>query len=138
MAHLVLAEANAITALVLRIHLRRAGHTVTVVEHGDQVATTVQADLPDLILLDAWLSDPSGLTVAQQLKADPETRSIPIIMRTALSDPQWLCTVRSCGADAVWTAPTDPAALLRIIESLLPPSSARLLADRGHHVRSSA
>jgi CheY-like chemotaxis protein len=138
MAHLLLAEENAITALVLRIRLLRAGHTITLVEHGDLVATAVEIDRPDLILLEAWLPDPDGLAVAQQLKADLATRAIPIVMCTALADPQWLGTLCACGVDAVWTTPTDHAALMQIIATLMPPTSARLVADRDQHIRSSA
>ena len=135
MAHLLLAENNAITALVLRTRLGRAGHTIRMVDHGDLVATAVQADRPDLILLEAWLPDTDGLAVAQQLKADPQTCAIPIVMCTALTDPQWLDAMHSCGADAVWTTPTDHAALVRIIDTLMTktPAPARTLREERAH-----
>jgi two-component system phosphate regulon response regulator PhoB len=138
MAQLLLVESNAMTALALRIHLRRAGHSVTIVDHGDRVAAAVQAARPDLILLDAWLPGSGGCEVARQLKAGPRTRTLPIVMHTVLTDSQWLESVRSCGADAVWTTPTDPAALLRLIAGLLPPAPDWFPADRNQHVRSSA
>ena len=138
MAHVVLAEDNPITALVLRIRLARAGHTVTVVEHRDMVATAVQVYPPDLILLHAWLPDPDSLAVAQQLKADPQARAIPIVMLTDQTDPQWLHAVRSGGADAVVTTLLDHDALIQVIDMLLARAPARFPADRGQQIRSSA
>jgi two-component system phosphate regulon response regulator PhoB len=46
----------------------------------------IRKDLPDLLLLDLMLPDLSGLEICRQLKADPATRNLPIIMLTARSE----------------------------------------------------
>src|SRR5262245_25912212 len=107
MAHLLLVEDHALVAQLLGMYLQRARHTVTVLVHGRYVAAAIQADRPDLILLDALLPGGQGFQLARRLKANPETGTIPIVVLTALIDDHELRIGRACGADAVLTQLTD-------------------------------
>ncbi|MGA1623481.1 MAG: response regulator, partial [Synechocystis sp.] len=60
---------------------------------------------PDLILLDVMLSDLNGFEMCRQLKANPQTQSIPIIFMTALADPRDKLTGLSLGAVDYITKP---------------------------------
>ncbi|GAA6622168.1 diguanylate cyclase domain-containing protein [Scytonema sp. NUACC26] len=66
--------------------LQQNGYKVRPVPDGNLALQVVRASLPDLILLDILMSDLSGYEVCQKLKADPQTKEIPIIFLSALSE----------------------------------------------------
>ena len=66
--------------------LTQAGYKVRIEAEGLNVMKQARLSIPDLILLDIMLPDINGFEVCQQLKADPLTKSIPIIFMTALAD----------------------------------------------------
>jgi light-regulated signal transduction histidine kinase (bacteriophytochrome) len=65
--------------------LAEQGYRVRPVPSGTRALSTVQIELPDLILLDIKMPDMSGYEVCEQLKADDRTRDIPIIFLSALN-----------------------------------------------------
>ncbi len=71
---------------VLRQILTREGHRVRPALSGEIALKTVQAELPDLILLDILMPGMDGYQVCQRLKASESTRDIPIIFISALND----------------------------------------------------
>lgn len=68
--------------------LSEHGYQVRPVLNGAQALTAVQAQLPDLILLDIMMPVMNGLEVCERLKADPNTRDIPVLFISALSDTE--------------------------------------------------
>ncbi len=81
--HILLVDDNADVTHLMRIILEEDGHKVSVLDAGRGVHDYVLADPPDLIVLDMRLSDISGMTVLGELKKDPETASIPVVVYTA-------------------------------------------------------
>lgn len=71
---------------LLSTMLSHAGFDVRKALSGQMALTAVQAQVPDLILLDIMMPDMDGYQVCQQLKADPLTRAVPVIFLSALSD----------------------------------------------------
>ena len=108
-------------SLVLKEH----GHTTVEAFNGDEGIRKAKADKPDLILLDVMMiKDNEGFEVAQRLKADAETRHVPIILVTGIRkakhlpfgfepDEDWL-PVKS-----VLEKPVPPEALLAHIAEAL-------------------
>lgn len=80
---------------------------------------------PDLILLDVMMPKISGFDVCQQLKAEPLTQGIPIIMVTALRDVQYRVKGIESGADEFLSRPYDRAELLVRVRSLINLKNAR-------------
>jgi CheY-like chemotaxis protein len=74
---------------------------------------------PDLILLDLHLPDMSGTTVLAQLKADPATADIPILVVTADATPGRERRLLESGAFALVTKPFDVPEFLRTVEAAL-------------------
>lgn len=60
------------------------GYRVLTARSGAEALEQVQAETPDLILLDILMPGMSGHEVVQQLRADPATRFLPVVMVTAL------------------------------------------------------
>jgi two-component system phosphate regulon response regulator PhoB len=68
---------------LLDFNLKQAGYRTLQAATGGEALAQAQRHAPDMILLDLNLPDLSGTEVARRLKADPETREIPIVMLTA-------------------------------------------------------
>jgi CheY-like chemotaxis protein len=66
-------------------YLHLAGFAVLTAADGPEALATVQATPPDVILLDLEMPGMSGLDVAAELKANPDTRQIPLIATTGHS-----------------------------------------------------
>lgn len=71
---------------VLHHTLNQSGYQVRVEVDGIQAMEQIEADPPDLILLDVMLPGINGFEICQQLKANPKTAIIPVIFMTALTN----------------------------------------------------
>ncbi|HXH26107.1 MAG TPA: response regulator, partial [Vicinamibacterales bacterium] len=60
--------------------LRRQGYDLETAATGDEALAAVERNPPDVILLDVVLPGISGFDVCQQLKSDPATRLIPVVL----------------------------------------------------------
>jgi len=74
---------------------------------------------PDLILLDLYMPEVSGFELCRRLKADPETRAIPIVMFTGSNETIDVISGISAGAFEYITKPIDGEALIAKIRALL-------------------
>jgi two-component system phosphate regulon response regulator PhoB len=79
----------------------------------------IQAQLPDLILLDWMLPGMSGVRFAKKLRADERTKNVPIIMLTARNDEADKVEGLEVGADDYITKPFSPKELMARIKAVL-------------------
>jgi len=82
---ILIVEDNELNLRLLKDVLDYHGYTTVVTELGTAALDLARQYHPDLILLDIQLPDISGEEAARQLKADPQTRAIPIIAVTAFA-----------------------------------------------------
>ena len=68
--------------------------------------------VPAAVVLDLMLPDIDGFEVCQKLKHDPDTRPVPVIMLTALTDESSRRRGQECGASEYLTKPFDPEQLM--------------------------
>jgi CheY-like chemotaxis protein len=78
-------EDSRMLRLVIERSLVKAGHQVTVVGDGMEGLASAKATPPDVILLDMMLPTLEGTGVLRQLKSHPETRHVPVIVLSGLS-----------------------------------------------------
>lgn len=107
-----------IVNLVSKI-LEKAGYWVSSAPTGDQALEAIDAEAPDLILLDLVMPGKSGLEVCKILKSQQKTKNIPVIMFTALGRDVDRNLSSWAGADAHITKPFQRTALLRDLEGWL-------------------
>ena len=79
----------------------------------------IRRNPPDLLLLDWMLPGRSGLDLAKQLKEDPKTEGLPIIMVTARTEERDLIKGLGGGADDYITKPFSPRELIARLKALL-------------------
>lgn len=104
---------------ILQIVFQRAGYQTRSAPDGIAALQSVERQAPDLIVLDDNMPNLSGADVCRQLKADPTTRHIPIMMYSAgvrVHDAAFLAHI---GADAALKKPTMPDEILNTVQSLL-------------------
>jgi two-component system, cell cycle response regulator DivK len=105
-------EDNEDNIYMLKNRLSRAGFTVIVATDGTQGVTMATSEQPDLILMDLTLPDINGEEATRRLKADPATKSIPVIALTANAMASDRERAIAAGCDEFETKPVDMPRLL--------------------------
>ena len=83
---LVIVDDDAETSRLLHRLLSQQGYRIQAAVSGQQAIALIQERRPSLVLLDILLPDMDGYTLCQQLKANPLTADIPVIVLSSLVD----------------------------------------------------
>ncbi len=94
----LLVDDNPTNLQVLYKTLEGAGYTLLAARDGEQALSIAKLALPSLILLDIMMPGIDGFEVCRRLKADAETRGIPVIFLSALTDTEALVKGFALGA----------------------------------------
>lgn len=97
---------------VISIILEGEGYEVLQIIEPDQVMD-LHADLPDLILLDIWMSGADGRVICRHLKDKPQTKHIPVLLMSANKDIAEIAA--TAGADAYIAKPFEMQDLIDIV-----------------------
>jgi CheY-like chemotaxis protein len=124
MATLLLIEDNDMNRDMLARRLTRRGYTIVQATDGTQGVALARATPPDLILMDLSLPVLDGWEATRQLRAAPETATIPIIALTAHALSGERERSLEAGCNDYETKPIDFPRLLEKIARLLPPTAA--------------
>ncbi|HBI43315.1 MAG TPA: two-component system response regulator [Planctomycetales bacterium] len=119
MAKILLVEDNEANRDGLSRHLKRRGYEVVMAVDGQQGIAMARSELPQLILMDMSLPVLDGWEATRQLKADPQTRSIPVIALTAHAMAGDREKAIEAGCDDYDTKPVEFPRLLAKIQALL-------------------
>jgi CheY-like chemotaxis protein len=82
--------------------VRTIGHRADSAHGGEPALQYLRDKVPDLIILDAMMPRVDGLQVLKSVRTDPRTREVPVVMFTALSDPEFKRTAIEEGANDLW------------------------------------
>jgi CheY-like chemotaxis protein len=119
MPTILLVEDNEMNRDMLSRRLVRKGHQVIIAADGAQGVSLAQSEHPDLILMDMSLPVLDGWEATRQIKATPETSTVPIIALTAHALAGDREKTIEAGCDEYETKPIDFPRLLKKIESFL-------------------
>jgi pilus assembly protein CpaE len=107
------------TLRLVGMMLQKQGYQIIAASNGQQGLDLAFAEIPNLILLDVMMPQMDGYEVARNLRANPRTVNIPILMFTAKSQLDDKVTGFEAGADDYLTKPTHPAELQAHVRALL-------------------
>ncbi len=118
-AHILLAEDDPIQAAIITHLLRQEGYRVDAFDTLGAIRTAIRAAQPDLVLLDRMLPDGDGCTLCEELKADPVTLGIPVILLTVRDTVADRVEGLRRGADDYIAKPFEAPELLARVHSVL-------------------
>ena len=119
MPRILLVEDNEMNSDMLSRRLQRKGYTVLLAVDGQQGINMARSESPDLILMDMSLPVIDGWEATRRLKADSETRRIPVIALTAHAMSGDKEKALAAGCDDYDIKPVEFQRLLGKIETLL-------------------
>ncbi|MGA2033747.1 MAG: response regulator [Thermoguttaceae bacterium] len=100
-------------------HLLKDGYQVAGVASGEEALSIIEAQPPDLVLLDLMLPGVDGMTVCQRLRNNPQTAALPIVMLTAKGEESDVVHGLNLGANDYVTKPFSPKVLLARVRAVL-------------------
>ena len=127
-ARILVAEDHPTMREAVRMVLAGEGYEVIDVADGAAALSQIARSRPDAVVLDLHMPVLDGADVLADLRARPETATLPVIVVTADGD-EGKDAARRLGADEYITKPFDPGALLRTVARVLaggaPPAASR-------------
>lgn len=98
MSTILIIEDSLVQALALKNVLEEAGLTVLCAADGRQGLALADAQQPDAIVLDLEMPGMSGFEVCRELKANPQTATIPVLILTSHDEPEAFMEILESGA----------------------------------------
>ncbi len=114
---------------LLTYNLEAEGYDVRCEMRGDEAATHLLEDVPDLLILDWMLPGISGIELCRRLRQRQETKALPIIMLTARGEESERIRGLATGADDYVVKPFSVAELMARVKALLRRANPALTSD---------
>lgn len=119
MTRIAVVEDDADLAFTVRLNLEREGYEVTAFDRGHEAMAALQRGGYEFVVLDLNLPDLDGFTICRELRRDPTTANIPVLMLTARASERDRVTGLELGADDYLTKPFSVRELLARIAAIL-------------------
>jgi DNA-binding response OmpR family regulator len=119
MATVLLAEDDADIRFLVTFKLKKAGHQVRAFGDGLSAMADAREHPPDLAVLDIMMPGMSGLEVCRELRKDPATAKVPVILLTALAQEADVTAGFAAGADDYIVKPFSPRDFTMRVQAVL-------------------
>ena len=119
MNRILIADDNDANRELLEAYLVNVDCEIETSIDGEDTLAKVASFQPDLVLLDVMMPKLSGFEVCEQLKEDPETSRVMILMVTALNELGDIERAVSAGTDDFLSKPVNKIELLKRVENML-------------------
>jgi two-component system cell cycle response regulator DivK len=113
-------EDNEYNRKIVRQLLSRTSYRLIEAVDGEAGVALAKSEKPDLILMDVQLPKRSGLDATKALRADPETKDIPIVVITSFALSGDRERAAAAGANGYLAKPYSPKELLALVRERLP------------------
>jgi two-component system phosphate regulon response regulator PhoB len=104
---------------LVRMTLESDDYEIIEASNGDEALELARHHKPALVLLDVMMPRRGGFDICRELKADPETAAITIVILTARAQEADQHEGRAAGADDYFMKPFSPVALMRKVDEIL-------------------
>lgn len=104
---------------LLQAKLEREYFDVLTAQSGPEALEIIEREQPDIVLLDVMMPDMDGLEVCRRIKRNPATSYLPVVLVTALDQPEDRVKGLQAGADDFLTKPLDDVSLYARVRSLV-------------------
>jgi CheY-like chemotaxis protein len=115
---LLIADDEPAVRKLIRVTFEGDDFNVLEAADGVEALTLARIELPDLLLLDVVMPGLDGVEVCRQLKGDPDTKRIVVLLLTALRQREDRERGLAAGADGWFTKPFSPLALLQRVDEV--------------------
>ena len=112
-------EDDPVILRLLEVNFELEGFAVLLAHDGAEGIEVARSSKPDVIVSDIMMPHTSGLELLSTLKADPDTKAIPIILLSAKAQTSDLKSGMDAGADDYVTKPFEPLDLVERVNALL-------------------
>ncbi|MEM8667357.1 MAG: response regulator [Planctomycetota bacterium] len=119
MHRILIADDNDANRELLEAYLVNIDCEIETSVDGDDTLEKVESFKPDLVLLDVMMPKRSGFEVCKQIKEDPETKRVMILMVTALSELGDIERAVAAGTDDFLSKPVNKIELLKRVDTML-------------------
>ena len=116
MAKLLIADDSSTDMAFIQQALKGSNHDLIFARDGEEAEKKAHSEKPDLIILDVVMPKKNGFQVCRDLKKDPATQSIPIILTTSKSGDSDKFWGKKQGADDYVTKPFEPVDIIKAIK----------------------
>ena len=103
---------------LIQVNLERAGYKVVTAYDGKEAMEKVESEKPDMVILDVMMPYMDGFEVLQNLRKNPDTRELPVIMLTAKAQDADVFRGWQSGVDAYLTKPFNPQELIAFVKRI--------------------
>jgi two-component system alkaline phosphatase synthesis response regulator PhoP/two-component system response regulator VicR len=103
---------------LVQVNLERAGYEVVTAFDGKDALEKVASEQPDLVVLDVMMPYMDGFEVLQNLRKNPSTRELPVIMLTAKAQDADVFRGWQSGVDCYLTKPFNPMELISFVKRI--------------------
>jgi two-component system cell cycle response regulator len=118
-ARILVVDDASLNLKLLKAKLEHEYYVVTTADSGYKALAQIDKEAPDIVLLDVMMPGMDGFEVCRQIRANPATAHLPVVMVTALSDVTDRVKGLQAGADDFLTKPINDLALMARVRSLL-------------------
>ncbi|USG64987.1 response regulator [Brevibacillus ruminantium] len=119
MAHLLLAEDEAVLRMLISDTLEDEGHVLDIACDGEEALQKIEKSDYDLVILDYMMPKKTGLDVLTAVRAMPSKKHLNILILSAKSQHAEQEKLRAAGADDFMPKPFSPMELARKVEDML-------------------
>jgi len=105
--------------MAIRANLMLEGYEVVTAYDGKEALQKIEEEKPDAVILDVMMPEKNGWDVLREIRANPETEFLPVIMLTALAQDRDVEEGTLLGADVYLTKPFEPTELILALKRVL-------------------